>query len=957
MAQVTYSSPLVGRGEELTALADTVLGRAGGAALLGGDAGVGKSRLLDALAGLAADRGVRVLVGHCLELGDAAPPYLPFAELVAGLGPGLADEFPALAPLLPAGSAGGWSERAALLLGLHGAIERAAATGPLLLIVEDVHWADSSTRDALGYLLIRGFTGPVGLVISWRTDDIDRRHPLRRSLAEWTRLPRVGRVVLGPLGDEEMRAILGDLGDPDPAPELLELAGGNPFYAEELHAARSLGATRISDQLTELLAVRLERLTPQARTVARVAALAGHRVGDDLLAAVTGLPRPELEAALRELLDQHVLQTTDTPPGYRVRHALLAATIREELLPGERSRLHGALATALGERPDSAPAEIAEHARQAGDARLAFPALIAAGRRAEESSAPDRAARHYADALELAGRDPALLELTDAPDVDALVISASRAWRAAGDEFRAAELVEDRLARLGEAPIGASGAELQTRADLLMELALAHDVLDVAGQPLERLLAMIGRLDRPSPQRARLRHMAARMAVRIDDFELARSQGEASLAEARELAVPGLAADIETTLARLDDFAGHSEASAETLRSLIARSERAGRQAAELRARYQLARVLARLDDHPDTLTALLALVRRGRELGVATANPHARDGRALAGHFAILTGRWQTADELLAADGAPGVEAAAIRALRLVLDAQRGRTDAALAALTLVRPAWTRDMFVAVHSAVATIDMHGARGDVAAMLAVYADLAAVDGAIWSDRADFWVRAATTTLLRIADLALADPAQAARHREAVARLGSDVDRVRTAYAEGRVPGSGTTPGVELRAWAARADAVRPLLAAIAAGDRVPPPESVEAARASLAEFVAGDIPFEEARARILLADLLERSGDRAGARDERRAALTLAEQLGAGELVARLRPGGTVGPLTARETEVLRLVAAGSTNGQIAERLHISTKTASVHVSNILAKLGAANRSEAAATATRQGLL
>ena len=181
------------------------------AVLLGGDAGMGKTRLLLELTDRAAAAGWRVLVGHCLDLADQLLPYLPFSEMVgrfadeapdlveadAALDPARQPALAALAPrrrlLSDDRPRAGLDDlpRSAVLDGVTAFLEAVGAHGPTLVVLEDLHWADQSTRDLVSFLLSRPPRGPVRLVASYRTDDLHRRHPLRTSLAGWARLPAV----------------------------------------------------------------------------------------------------------------------------------------------------------------------------------------------------------------------------------------------------------------------------------------------------------------------------------------------------------------------------------------------------------------------------------------------------------------------------------------------------------------------------------------------------------------------------------------------------------------------------------------------------------------------------------------------------------------------------------------------------------------------------------------------
>jgi predicted ATPase len=237
--------PLVGRAEELAQLIERVDGAVAGrpsAVLLAGDAGVGKTRLLDELAARARERGVRVLTGHCVDLGDVGLPYLPFVDLLrpvaadpqlasaAGLlaltdlltaGPGAAagvpgaprpaDEalLPAHRTLRPALDDG----RLQLFESVSAMLGTLSADVPLLIILEDLHWADRSSRDLLRYLLARQTDERLAIVASYRSDDLHRRHPLRPLLAELVRLPGVDAMELGPLPDGDVARLVRYLAD------------------------------------------------------------------------------------------------------------------------------------------------------------------------------------------------------------------------------------------------------------------------------------------------------------------------------------------------------------------------------------------------------------------------------------------------------------------------------------------------------------------------------------------------------------------------------------------------------------------------------------------------------------------------------------------------------------------------------------------------------------------------
>ncbi|HEY2166785.1 MAG TPA: AAA family ATPase, partial [Jatrophihabitantaceae bacterium] len=324
------TTPLVGRAAELATVLTAVDHAAAGEAsviVLDGDAGVGKTRLLAELLDEASRRDVLILIGHCVDLGDAPPPYLPFKEAFGRLAadrPELVEQMLSahseIARLLPRH---GPSERGTearvdrgeLFESVLGSLEIAARDQPLLVIIEDVHWADQATRDLLGFLFTRFERQPITMLVSFRSDDLHRRHPLRPTLAQWARLAAVGRLHLDPLGNDDVRRLVRALG-PKPIAEadmrrIVTRADGNAFFAEELVAATEScpDAGQLPWQLADLLLVRLDRLSPEAREIVRVAAVGGRRISHDMLAAVVDLTPSAVDDALRDAVDAHILQS------------------------------------------------------------------------------------------------------------------------------------------------------------------------------------------------------------------------------------------------------------------------------------------------------------------------------------------------------------------------------------------------------------------------------------------------------------------------------------------------------------------------------------------------------------------------------------------------------------------------------------------------------------------------
>ena len=337
-------------------------------------------------------------------------PYLPFAEMLAQLdgAPELAAH-PALEQLRRrATGAGEGLDRAEVLESVAALVEDLAAERPLVLVVEDAHWADASTRDLLSFLVARRVPGRFLVLVTFRSDEMHRRHPLRRQVAEWVRLPGVERLQLEPLPASAVRTMVEEiLGHSDEAYDadvarIVERAQGNAFYVEELVGAFLGGGWSLPEDLADLLLVRLERLPPTAREVVRTASAAGQRVPHGLLARVSPLPDDQLDLALREAIDAGVLVRAGDS-AYAFRHALLGEAVYDDLLPGERMRLHTAYAEAVRALPGTRGCRRPRPAR----ARLPRPAHRADGQHRRGRPGPgQRRARRGRAALLPRARDP-----------------------------------------------------------------------------------------------------------------------------------------------------------------------------------------------------------------------------------------------------------------------------------------------------------------------------------------------------------------------------------------------------------------------------------------------------------------------------------------------------------------------------------------------------------------------
>ncbi len=987
--------PMQGRERELGLLSDLVgLGdarAAGRFVLLAGDAGVGKTRLLGDLQSAARAAGWRALTGHCLDFGDSALPYLPFSEIFGRLAAdepetlaGLGSARPALSHLQPGrrllsdGAAGPTLDRAELFEAVHGALGSLAAERPLLVVVEDAHWADRSTRDLLSFLFSRSFLHPVSVVVSYRSDDLHRRHPLRAAVAQWARLPGVHRAQLEPLADDAVRrlvqALLGapasssstsalSAAGPDGLTEadlaaVVQRAGGNAFFAEELASAAAGGGDGLPEDLADLLLVRLDRLDEAARQVVRAASTTGRRVSHALLAGVVALDEDALEQALRDAVEQSILVHVDD--GYAFRHALLGEAVYDDLLPGERVRLHAAATRALLDgRAEGTAAELARHALAAQDPATALGASVRAGEEAMSVGGPQEAAQHFETALSLVVRRPEV----PVADLVRLTTAAADALIASGQPERAAQLVGDQLAR----PEVVDGLD---RARLLMALAAAALLLDSTLHPLEvttEAMALVP--DEPTEVRARLLGLHARANTQQGRDDAAAQYAAEALALARGLGLAGLVADATTTLAGVDERSGNPAEAERTLTAVIEAAHRDGDVQAEMRGRY----LLASLHHERGDLERAHAGFRTGHELAERVGRrwaPYGAEARLMEALVHYERGDWDACLELTSAadDAAPPIAEAALLGMRSLVLVGRGDPGAP-ALLEALRPRWRLDGLVGISAGAAEIDLHGARRDVVAALASFERTLEVVGSLLSQHFPGTVRLTALVLGVVADAAAGG---SSGDRTRLASLGAGLDDgVEPVMA--RIRARRRPFGPEGVAWLSRLAAEHARLRWLADVDPPPPDRLVAAWERSVADFDAMGHRFEAARSRWRLAQVLRAVGRGEEARVVAAEASRVAQELGARPLVAELAGGAAAPPepavpsaaaaasgtvaLTPRETEILALVALGRSNGEIARQLFISVKTVSVHVSNILAKLGASGRTEAAAIAHRDGLL
>ena len=491
-----------------------------------GESGVGKSRLVAELEARATADGARVLSGECVELGEGELAYAP---LVTALRPLVRDADPVLdalpddiraelATLLPGlvatirGHERGAGDQARVFEALLAVLDGLARETPVVLVVEDLHWADASTRAFLRFLAATLSTEPLLIVATYRPDELHRRHPLRPLLAELERV-RALRIDLAGLSRDELAEQLGDILGAAPDAALVERlyarSEGNPLFTEELLAAGTDGRGSLPPSLAAALALRIDRLGEDAQEVVRVLS-AGGVLDDALLAEVSGLDRRALRDGLREAMAAHIVVLHGER--YTLRHALMAEAVHDDLLPGERAELHRALARRAVRRPTGPEtgaqraAAIAHHYLAAGDQPAALAAAVRAGMAAMDVQAFGEGATLFERALELWDRVPDAAALTGTDQADLLE-------RAAGCHVYADD--PGRAVTLARRALKLVDPEQDPR-----RVAWIHGLLqrslwtllrqDEAMEELERGLALVAD-DEPSPQRAGLlaRHAKA----------------------------------------------------------------------------------------------------------------------------------------------------------------------------------------------------------------------------------------------------------------------------------------------------------------------------------------------------------------------------------------------------------------------------------------------------------------
>lgn len=1011
---------LIGRESELAELT-AALDRADAGtptiAIVAGDAGIGKTRLVETLVALATERGGRVLAGGCLDLADDGLPYAPLieglrglgralgpAELQALLGPAAGDlrrMLPGLGPLTglpvadPAGPGGTGAgsgddtgspshlDQARLYELILGLFRGLSGDGPGVVVVEDLHWVDRATQDLIRFLVRNLSTERVLLVLTVRTDGLARGDAVAAWLAGLERDPGTFRLDLAPLDLGAVTRLLEAVAEAPVEPALVERiharSGGNPYFVEELFNWERSGARGpLPRTLTETLIAQVAALPDAAQAMLGIVAVGGRAVDERLVAAVAEVPEATVREPIRMAVERGVLVFDLDSGALRARHALLAEVIEASLLPAERRMFHERYATVLVARPEladpsptGATGELAHHWFAADRPAEAFRASIEAAVAAEAVFAYGSALRQYERAIEL---EPRIQRGPDDPDPVELRRAAAQAADDAGDSDRAIGWLRDALSRVDETEDPIRAGVLHGRMGYSFWIAERNE--DALAEHLEAVRLVPA--DPPTAERARV-------LVGYSGWLMG---------------------------------AGRYGESATVAREALVAAETAGARVEEGRARSNLGQDLVSLGEMEAGIAELEAARRLGEEVGpvdtliVASAN--------LAYHL-IVADRFDEAFAAAIAGGdaarthgldrrfGPHFNAAAIDALfrsgrwdeaAPLVEVGKGRAPGGIGSLYL-EAAIARWLGArgSTADARAIVDplVELANDDIDADVAAFVRLVDAELANDEDRADRAATAVTAGLDRLAggdDKVLVAPLGAAGLRAAAdraerARALRRPDDVDAALAEGAI--------VRARLEALWRDAPPTTASArgyraqcLAEAGRLAATSEPLAWRAAAEAWAVLPMPYPMAYARFREAEGWLIQGSRAEAEAALGQAVEAARTLRAAPLLlaidglarrARLTvaaatdsdatTGDGLGqaPVTAiasdatpdlglskRELEVLTLVAAGRTNGQIAQELFISPKTASVHVTHILDKLGVSSRIEAAMIAARAGI-
>jgi pentatricopeptide repeat protein len=950
--------------------------------LIGGEAGIGKTRLVDEFRDRARAGGTLVAAGVCTPAEGGGLPYGPVVGVLRDLSRQL-DDATAAAILAPARQGLGLdgatvapagativSEmgKTHLFEALLGCLKSLAERSRVVIVFEDLHWADSASVEVIDFLARNLDASPLLLIGTFRTDELS--HDQSRTFAELGRHRAVSQLDLKGLDRDAIAVLMSGILGQAPEWALLDAVharcDGNPFFAEELTAARD--AKALPSVLRNVIMLRIERLTPAARHLAAVVAVAGGSIDHRLLDAASDLDPELLTAAITETVELHVL-TAEDRSRFRFRHALQRDAVDDAILPTERARLHHRLASALTANPELAASgpgyaavELAEHWWEAAVWPHALTTSIRAADAMAALLAMPEAYAHYERAVSAYDQLPDNEGRRAVDYVDLLLKTADAAYMT-GVPQRAVELVHIALANIDTAVDPRRAAAGYA---MLGRNAWAIGDADSSFEALQRAAELLPS-DPPSVELARVVAEEARNLLLIAHDCEAEARSRDALAIARAVGARAEESHALTTLGACIAEHGDPDAGITLIREALAIAEDLGRPDGLDLAYKILTHVLmqaGRLDEAAQVVFDGIALDER--LVGVRLNGAGGNSAEAL-----IRRGRWDEADDLLGRMDERGIGSCVFgpQALRAMLAMRRGRLDEAVVRL---------DTADELSAGLGTVQVRGWFHLLRAELALEQD----DPAQAYEEIERALMVAAGTddnvyrpeMCAIGLRALADEYDAARargrrievekfHRLAAALVEQAEHHVVGPEQQGVRPPRSFAQLALCQAEESRLHASEPDLWKCAAERWHEAGEPYHAAYSR----------WREAEAALVT------GGGRGRSRDAAQAAFQTCLDIGAPSLQARverlaqraritmtLTDSATTDSrrqsiaedlgLTAREIEVLAQLALGRTDRQIADELFISKKTASVHVSNILRKLDVANRIDAAEIGQRAGL-